>query len=282
MANAKPVFVDINPDIFCITPHYVATAINSKTKAIIPVHLMGHPALIPRFNYNIKIIEDACQSIGATHNNKLVGTMGNCGIFSFNQSKHISSGEGGMLITDDADINEVAMAVRNHGEVSAPELGIFGYNYRLSEIHAAIALEQFKQLDKLNAHRIMLADYLTDRLSRIDGLIPPTVYPNCKHVYYTYAVKFNKDIIGMSRDEFQRKMIEKGVYFGNPGGGYVKPLYLLPVFQKVNPELYKEGYCPVAERLWKEELCVTDIVRYPYTLKDMKEIVKTVEDVLGK
>ena len=264
MAGAKPVFVDINPDTFNMSP-----LLPLGEEAIIPVHLMGHPCTI--MSTSPKVIEDASQSIGATYKNKLVGTIGDCGVFSFNQSKHVSSGEGGMLITNNDDIARIARAVRNHGEVSDPELGIVGYNYRLTEIQAAIALEQFKNLDKMNAYRIELANYMTDKLSKIDGLTPPYVAPDCTHVYYTYAVKFDKEKFGMHRDEFQEKMLKRGFYFGR---GYVKPLHLLPIFGG------QEGQYPIAERMWKDELLVFDWLRYPCTKDDVDEAVKTVREVL--
>lgn len=275
MVGAKPVFADIQDDIFCINP--LKVLITPRTKAIIPVHLCGHPAKMNEIMVlaewgNLYVIEDAAQAIGATYRNVKAGALGHCGIFSFNQSKHINAGEGGMLITNDDEIARKVRAVRNHGEVSDPDLKLLGYNYRMTEVVAAIANERFKSLDKSIQIRIDNAVKLTEALSQIKGLTPPITYAGCRHVFCTYAIKFNKDIIGMHRDEFQDKMMQRGIYFGK---GYVKPLYLLPIYEQFG---YKEGLCPVAERMYREELLVTDIVKDPDL--DIEAIVKAIKDVL--
>ena len=271
MAGAYPKFVDIDPDTFCITPD--ERDIESDTSAIIPVHLCGHPSDMDSImklahKYNLKVIEDASQAIGAKYKGRYVGTIGDCGIFSFNQSKHVSTGEGGILITNNDAIARIARAVRNHAEVADPELAMVGYNYRLGEIEAILALDQFKDLDIRTARRIHLTDYLSEKLSEIDGFTPPVTKADCRHVFYTYAVKYDESKVGIPRDEFQDRMIEKGVYFGK---NYVKPLYRLPAFR--GSEL------PVVERMWKE-LIVTDICRYPATTNDMQEVIDTIKDVI--
>ncbi len=280
MVGAKPVFADIQDDIFCIDPKCIEPLITLKTKAIIPVHLCGHPADMNEImriarEHNLRVIEDAAQSIGATYRGKYAGTIGDCGVFSFNQSKHINTGEGGMLITNDDEIARTVRAVRNHGEISDPELEIVGYNYRLCEIEASLALEQFKQLDTLTAHRIKLTSLMSEGLREIKGFTPPVTYPDCKHVFYTYAVKFDEALVGMKRDDFQDKMIESGIYFGK---GYVKPLYLLPIYKQFG---YGEGLCPVTERMWREELMVFDWLKYPRTEGDVAHTIKIVKQVLG-
>ncbi|MBI2038653.1 MAG: DegT/DnrJ/EryC1/StrS family aminotransferase, partial [Candidatus Nealsonbacteria bacterium] len=181
-----------------------------KLEAIIPVHLCGHPAEMNKImmiakKYNLFVIEDSAQAIGAIYNNRYTGTMGDCGVFSFNQSKHINTGEGGLLITNDDLIARRVKAVRNHGEVSDPDLKLVGYNYRLCEIEASLALEQLYNLDSMTDIRIKLADRMTQRLSEIPGFTPPVTYPDCKHVFYTYAVKYDESMTGLSRDEFQDK-----------------------------------------------------------------------------
>lgn len=275
MVGATPIFADIEDATFCIDPVEVEKAITSKTRAIIPVHLMGHPANMLELMFialenDIKLIEDSAQALGAECCGRYTGTIGDCGVFSFNQSKPVSCGEGGMLITDDDYIARVVRAVRNHAEVSDPELGIIGYNYRMCEIEAAIVLEQFKKLDKLNNHRIMLTNYMSELLSDIEGLTPPVTYPDCKHVFYTYALKY--DSKKMSRNEFQERCIEKGLYFGKD---YVRPIYQLPAFGGL------KGLCPVAEKIQKE-LMVTDIFRYPMKKDYVKLCYNIIRDVLQR
>lgn len=269
MVGATPVFADIEEETFCID---IKKLNLSRSKAIIPVHLCGHPAELP--NSDIKIIEDTAQAIGATYKGQKLGTIGDCGVFSFNQSKHISTGEGGMLITNDDYIARIARAMRNHGEVADPALEIVGYNYRMCEVEAVLALEQFKELDFMNEWRVGLADYMTERLSEIDGLTPPIVKPDCTHSYYTYAVKYDQNVIGVHRDEFQDRLLEKEVYFGK---GYVKPLYLLPVYRKFG---YTRGLCPVTERMWKDELMVFDWLRAPVTVRDIDKVIEIVEETI--
>ena len=277
MVNAKPVFVDIDEDIFCLDPFKIEAKLTPRTKAIIPVHLHGHPACMSEImaiaeEHNLKVIEDSAQAIGAIYRGQYTGKIGDCGVFSFNQSKPINTGEGGMLITNDDEIARIVRAVRNHGELSDPELGVVGYNYRMCEIEAVVGLKQFRQLDKMNDWRIMLADYLTEGLSEIEGLTPPVTYGGCRHTFYTYAIKFDEGKVGMPRDVFQDRMIKEGIYFGK---GYVKPLHLLPVFGG------KEGQCLVAERMWKKELTVFDWAKYPITLTNVDRAIETVKKVIN-
>ena len=270
MAGAKPIFVDIDEDTFCIDPKKVT---GTDVKAIIPVHLMGHPCDMDEIMTKARtcgyaVIEDCAQAIGATYKGRKVGTIGDCGVFSFNQSKHINTGEGGMLITNNDDIARIVRAVRNHAEVSDPELKIVGYNYRMCEIEAALALEQFKGLDENIRIRNELASEMTKELSKIDGFTPPIIKEDCTHAFYTYGVKYNGEI---PRDELQCRLIEKGVYFGK---NYIKPLHLLPIYG------YKEGSFPVAERMYRE-IMVTDILKPPLKKQNICATIRTIKNVMG-
>lgn len=287
MANAIPVFADIDEMTFCMRPDAISRAITPRTKAIIPVHLCGHPADMEVImeiarSHHLKVIEDSAQAIGAEFQGEYTGTIGDCGVFSFNQSKHISTGEGGMLITNTESIAERARAVRNHGEVAVG--GELGYNYRMTEMEAALVLPQLKKLNKNIERRIELADELACQLGNFDGIVPPFVRSDCKHVYYTFAMKWTNTEM-MHRDQFQQKMLERGVYFGK---GYVKPLYLLPIYQKRMHDIYRwfgtevsyaEGLCPVAERMWKDEIMVTDKLRLPMQMDEVYDIVDVVKQI---
>lgn len=266
MVKAKPIFCDIEDETFCID----VDKIEANPKAIIPVDLCGHPADYDKIRAKFpkaKIIEDAAQAIGAKYKGKWCGTLGDCGIFSFNQSKQINVGEGGILLTNDDWINRVCRAMRNHGEVSDPELKMVGYNYRMCEIQAYHALEQFKKLDENIERRIELTSYMTKFLSQIEGFIPPVVKPDCKHSFYTYAVKY----LNGNRDELQDALIKRGIYFGK---GYVKPLYLLPIYGR------PKGLCPVTERMYESSLMVTDIFKSPMTKSDCDIIKAGILDTL--
>lgn len=282
MAKGHPKFIDIDEDTFCIDSKNLR--MHPDIKVILPVHLCGQPADMDRImefaqKYNLRVVEDCAQSIGATHRGRKLGTIGDCGIFSFNQSKHINTGEGGMLITNDDDIARKVRAVRNHGEVSDPDLKILGYNFRMCEIEAVIGLEQFKTIDQNIAHRIRVASLLTEALKGIVGLTPPKLYPNCKNVFYTYALRIDPDVINLNKVALCEELAKRGIYFGT----YVKPLYLSPIYQQFG---YGKGLCPVAERMYERELIVTDIIKDPqldtnYIGKSFREIIDDAKNRRG-
>jgi dTDP-4-amino-4,6-dideoxygalactose transaminase len=298
MHNAIPVFVDIKPDNFCLNPAKFEQVITPRTRAIIPVHLFGHPADMDEImaiakKHNLRVIEDCAQAPGATYKGRLVGTIGDCGIFSFTESKNIMTGEGGMLITNDEEVAEIARMVRNHGEVILEtqtrrtyKSDILGWNYRMTEMEAALGIEQLKKLDKYNSQRIELANYLSENLMEIDGLTPPVVYPWVKHVYYVLAVKYDQDIIGIPRNLFVEALAAEGIPFE---AGYVRPLYLNPIYHENKSFIYnyfgseisyEKGICPVTERLYEKEMMVTPVCRPPATQDDMVDIVKAVRKVI--
>jgi len=298
MHNAIPVFVDIQPDIFCMDPAKIEAAITPRTRAIIPVHLFGNAAemdaimAIAKKN-NLKVIEDCAQAPGGRYKGKYVGTIGDCGIFSFQETKNIMTGEGGMLITDSEQIAEVARMVRNHGEMVLESQvqrtyrsDFLGWGYRMTELEAALGIEQLKKLDKLNSHRIELASYFAEGLAHVDGLTPPVVSPYVKHVYYTFPMKYDEGKIGISRELFRKAVVAEGIPLG---AGYVRPLYLNPLYHENKPFVYKyfgqgisydKGICPVTERLHEKELITTPVCRPPAALADMDDIIRAIRKVI--
>lgn len=299
MHNAIPVFADIKSDIFCLDPVKIEKAITPRARAIIAVHLFGHPADMDEImaiarKHNLKVIEDCAQAPGAIYKERLVGTIGDCGIFSFTESKNIMTGEGGMLITNDEEITHTAQMVRNHGEVIVesqekrtyrPE--IIGWNYRMTEMEAALGIEQLKKLDRYNNHRIKLANYLSENLAEIDGLTPPIVYPWVKHVYYLFALKYDQNIIGIPRNLFAEALVAEGIPLEV---GYVRPIYLNPIYHENKPFIYNyfgreinydKGICPVTERLHEKEMMLTPVCRPPTTLEDIEDVVKAIKKVMG-
>lgn len=300
MHNAIPVFADVDPETFCLDPIAVQQqSFSPLSKAIIAVHLFGGPAemqelMILARRHHVKVIEDCAQAPGARYQGEPVGTLGDCGIFSFTENKNITTGEGGMLITNDPAIAEAARMVRNHGEnilegqtVRTYAPTILGWNYRMTEMEAALGIVQLGKLDWLNERRIELAEYLTQRLKDIEGLGLPVVHPINKHVYYVYPIRYDEQIIGMPRETFAKALAAEGIPVGV---GYIKPLYLTPLYHDkkpfpldVNPgyALYRKGICPVAERLYEKELLLIPVVRPPATFSDMDDIAEAFHKVLA-
>ncbi len=302
MNMAVPIFADIEEDTFCLSPASIKARITPRTKAIMVTNLFGGAARYDEIlkiarEHNLKIIEDNAQAPSGTYNHQFLGTISDIGIFSFNFHKVIHCGEGGVLVTNNDKYAFRAQLKRNHGEVALDNLNnleefIFGSNYRLSEVHAAIAREQLKKLDFLVEKRIELANYLTEKLRKFPGIVPASVLPESKHAYYVYPFRFIAKEAGISRDVFALALEKEGLSVGK---GYVKPLYLINLFQErkifprshfpfdANPDTwevtYPLGLCPVTERLWKEELLMTTICRYPLTKEHIDLFVAAIEKV---
>lgn len=298
MHNAIPRFADIRADTYCLDPESVERALSPLTRAVIPVHLFGHPADMDRLlriarKHRLKVIEDCAQAPGAAIRERLVGTLGDCGVFSFTESKTVTSGEGGMLITDDRKIARTAQMVRNHGEVILEDQSersttsnLLGWNYRMTEMEAALGIVQWGRLKELNTRRMKLADYLSKKIRGFLGLSPPVLQPDCKHVYYAYPVRYDENAAGISRAVFAKALRAEGIPVGE---GYVRPLYLNPIYHENRPAAfrfyqgearYDKGTCPVAEALHERELLLLSVVRPPSTFQDMDDITMGISKVL--
>jgi len=223
--NAIPVFVDIDPRTYCIDPTKLEAAINERTKAIIPVHIQGCPAdmdpiLAIAKKHNLYVVEDACQAHGALYKGKNVGSLGHIGAFSLNNFKNLCGGEGGFLNTDSEAFLNKGQLMRCFGdevdEVSQRRIynaSILGYMYRNQELPAALARAQLMHLDENNAIRIANAEYLTQELSRIPGVVPPYCPPDCKHVYFMYNLRFDPQSAGVDCEPRRFRIgVEKALY----------------------------------------------------------------------
>lgn len=301
MQSAVPVFVDIEEDTFCLDPKKIETNITSRTKAIVVVHLFGGPARMNEImaiakRHHLFVVEDCAQSPGAIYKGRLVGTIGDVGVFSLNQHKTITCGEGGFTITNDDKLALKMQLIRNHGEAVVAGMGfedienIVGFNYRMTELEAAVSVGQFKKLDIFNKHRIELAEHLTKGLSRFSSLILPKKTGSDKHVYFVYPMRMKSEAAGISRDMLVKALAAEGIPFG---GGYVRPLYLEPIYQKKiaygkdgwpfksscrNVD-YSKGICPVAEKMYEKELLITSICRHPHTKEDIDDVIRAFEKV---
>lgn len=275
MQGANIVFADIDKDTFNIDPADVKRKITKKTKAIIVVDLFGQPADYDELNKiakerNIIIVEDACQSINAEYKGKKAGSLAKVAAFSLYATKNIMCGEGGVLTTNDEEIYDKARMFRHHGQSEKTRYQYFdlGYNYRMTDMQAAIALAQLKKLDDFTNKRIKNAKLLSEGLKNIHGIKVPVVKPNMKHVYHQYTIKI--DGFKMSRDELIEYLKSKGV---GSAVFYPKPLHLHPHFTRLG---YKEGDFPVAEMTAKQVLSLP--VHPSITDGDIKKIIEAFKD----
>jgi perosamine synthetase len=246
--GAKPVFVDIEPGSFNIDPDKIEAAITPRTKAIMPIHLYGNPAEMGRImeiaeRHGLAMIEDAAQAHGTEIDGKRAGSWGT-GCFSFYPTKNITTGEGGIVTTDDDCVADRARLLRAHGMRVRYYHETMGYNFRMTNIHAAIGLAQMPKLEGFNDRRIANAAYLSEHLPR-EIVQVPQVRPGTRHVFHQYTVRV---LPPLKRDELRAHLTEQGV------GSEV--YYPVPVHQQ---QLYREmGYrgegFPESERAAKEVL----------------------------
>ena len=269
-----PVFVDIEPETFCLDVEKVAAAITPLTRAIIAVNLFGHPARLHELaslarSRGIALVEDNAQGPLASETGSHAGTVGDIGVFSLNYHKHIHTGEGGMCVTRNPELALRMQAIRNHAEnIVAPAaiddpVNMIGYNYRMTEMSAAVGIAQLNRIETEVLRRQRLAEGLSLGLAGLEGVNPPVVREGCRHVYYVWSVRLDEERLGVSREKFSMALEAEGFpHFL----GYVKPLYMLPVFQRrvaigrdgwpftLSKQQYFKGLCPVAEKMYEKEL----------------------------
>lgn len=265
--GARPVFVDIDPQTFNIDSRQIEQAITRRTKAILPVHLFGLPcdmdAIISiAHDHKLKVIEDASQSHGAIYRGRRVGSFGT-GAFSFYPTKNMTAAEGGMVTTDDEMQAEKCRMLRQHGMRRRYYHDELGFNYRMTDVHAAIGLAQVKKLEHFNQVRRENANYLT---SHLEGVLTPVEPPGCTHVYHQYTVR----VPGGRRDELrthlQARAIGSEVYYPVPV--HLQQSYLMLV--------ESAGSYPCAEQAAREVISLP--VHPSLTLEDLEEITRAVND----
>lgn len=208
LVGATPVFVDIEPDTYTLDPSLVQAAITPRTRAIIPVHLYGHPCDMKRLMllaeaYKLVLIEDACQAHAASIDEKPVGSFGT-GCFSFYATKNITTGEGGIVTTNDPEIAERVRLLRSHGQRERYYHTALGYNMRMTEIQGALGLVQLEKLEQFTRQRIANAAFLTENLH--GHIQTPVTRPGCRHVYHQYTIQ-----VPSSRDEWAVRLRARGI-----------------------------------------------------------------------
>ncbi len=227
-----PVFADIERETYTLDPDDLERCLTDRTEAIVPVHLYGHPAEMDEIcafadENDLAVVEDAAQAHGATYRGAPVGSIGDVGCFSFYATKNITTGEGGILTTDDADLAERLRLLRNHGMKNRDEHVELGYNYRMSELSGAIGSVQVDKLEELNRRRREISERLRRELSHLEWLTPLTVRDHVEHAYFWAPFEVDPDVIGMNGKEVWRRLDDRGVETRHR---YNKPLYDHPVF----------------------------------------------------
>lgn len=269
MQQAKPLFADINPDTFNIDSKSIKEKITEKTKAIIAVDIYGQLCEYDKIekiakDNNLILIEDACQAVNADYNGRMAGSFGDMGCFSFYATKNITCGEGGALTTNNAKYADKAKLFRQHGmsDLGAYDYDDVGYNYRTTDINAAILLVQLKRIEELTQKRIQNALYFNEHFKDIEGIQIPVVKEGFRHVYHQYTLKVNG--FRLSRDELMNDLRKKGI---DCRVYYPKLLHLCSNFSKMG---YKEGDLPVAEKVNNQ---VLSLPVHPYLSKEELDLI---------
>lgn len=307
--GAIPVFADIHPDTFCLDPESVREKVTPRTKAIIIVHILGHPADMDAImaiakEFDLRVIEDCAQTPKGKYKGKYLGTIGDLGVFSLNYHKHIHTGEGGVVVTNNKQLAERVQLIRNHAENVVEAKGVteitnmIGYNYRMTEIEAAIGIQQLKKVDDLIEQRLENVKVINDAIGSLPGFTPqPYVDETSLHTYYIQPFKYDRGVLGIHRNDFvaaikaeipTSKLREAAPLIG---AGYVRPLYLQPIYQQraafafTNDKFksdvdYSKGICPVTEKMHFEELITTEFMRPGMTRKDIEDVIRAFEKVV--
>lgn len=252
-SGGKPVFTDIRKDTLCIDPEEIKRKITSKTAGVMVVHICG--LICPQINEvkeicsenGLFIIEDAAQAHGAVYNHKKAGSLGEAGSFSFYPTKPITTGEGGMITTNNDELAEFAASVRNHGEGKQNEYVKIGYNWRMNEISAILGIQQLKKLEKIIELRNQVAKYYNENL-KVKGIELFQKPKNIRHAYYKYPLLLNRVI---DRIKIKKGMRKRGVETGEI---YYPPIHLQPIYM----ELFntKKGMFPISEDVLNRIICL--------------------------
>ncbi len=270
LAGARPLFVDIREDDYTIEVAQIEAAITPRARAIIPVHLYGHPCDMTALleiaqRRHLIVIEDACQALGGSWRGKQAGTFGTA-CFSFYATKSITTGEGGMVTTNDGEVARRARLLRNQGEEERYVTELLAYNFRLTEIAAALGLAQLPKLDRWNERRRANAAWLNEHL---EGVVPPVERPGAHHVYQQYTVRVPNGQRDALRAALRDQDIETAVYYPRPL--HQQPLYL---------ELGIGDSFPAAERAAQEVLSLP--VHPSLSASDLERIASAVNGAMAR
>jgi len=273
--RAKPVFADIDPRTFNIDPSDVAEKISAKTKALIPIHMFGQPAKMDALkeiaeDKGFALVEDAAQAHGAEYKGQKAGSIGDMGCFSFYATKNMTAGEGGMITTNDQKLADKARLLRNHGQTQKYHHDTLGYNYRMTELCAAIGSVQLKKLDGFNEKRRENAKLLSNGIRKLHGLTVPYVDKDVKPIFHQYVVRV-EDNYPRGRDELADILTEKGV---GVAVHYPIPIYRQPLYLKLR---YEGTKCPNTEEACRRVLSLP--VHPLVDRKDIEYVLDVLKDI---
>lgn len=283
--RAKPVFVDIRRDTFNIDESCIEERITKKTKAILPVHVFGYPCDMDKITkiakrYNLKVIEDACEAIGARFKNKTVGSFSDCCVFAFYPNKQMTTGEGGVVVTDNKRIENLLKSMKNQGRdtrVAWLEHNRLGYNYRLSDINCALGIAQLSRIKKMLAKRDGAARLYRNALADIDGIIlPPQNSSDIHRSWFVYVIQLGNAFCGDDRDEVMKRLRARGISCNN----YFPPIHLQPFY--INGFGYRKGSFPVTEAVSERTIALPFFNNLSYSnvrfiAKNLKKIINEVK-----
>ena len=294
-ANAVPVFADIDLETFNLDPQAVAAAISPRTKAIIPVHMGGQPASMDALmeiarKHNLTVIEDAAHAHGASSNHRPAGSIGHFGSFSFQSSKNLTCGEGGVITTSDDQLAEACRSIHNCGRIPGGvwyEHHVISANYRLGEFQGAVLNAQLERLEAQTATRDRNGQYLAARLGAMPGIIPQKRPADCtRHSYHLFLFRIDPDLFGAPRQAVLKALEAEGIPVS---GGYALPLYRQPLFlnKAFGPYLpsarntldYGSVSCPNCERICSSQGAWLEQSILLGTQADMDDIVRAFEKV---
>ena len=281
MAGARPVFVDIDPVSLNLDPANIESAITEKTKAILAVEIFGNPVGLGKIceiaaKHNLLVIEDGCEALGSALDGKKVGTFGSMSVFGFYPNKQITTGEGGMILTDDDSLADMCVSLRNQGR--GKDAGWLaherlGYNFRLSDINCAIGIVQLSRIDEIKAKRREVASWYREMLADDDRLIVPVEPDNCDLSWFVFVVKLAKGNTLEQRNHILGQMASRDIQVSN----YFPPVHLQPFIAEQFG--HKQGDFPITESVSERTIALPFYNNLP---KDQVAIVcKTLKQLLG-
>jgi len=282
MAGATPVFVDIEPENMNIDAEKIESKITDRTKAIMPVEVFGNPVGMDRIcevaeKHNLTVVEDSCEALGSVLDGKKVGTFGKMSTFAFYPNKQITTGEGGMILTDDDGLADLCVSLRNQGRgkgdgwLSHERLG---YNYRLSDINCTLGIVQLSRIEEIKAKRRQVAKWYQEMLAGDDRLKVPPEPQDCDMSWFVFVVRLAGEFTGRQRNTILQDMRDKGIQVSN----YFPPVHLQPFISERFG--YKKGDFPITESICERTIALPFYNNLTYD--EVAIVCKTLKQVLDK